>query len=144
MALTSNVISSNPGDYLMRRKTAREQKIRNYFGLAKTERRTRLVAQMWGQGFVDLVCTDGSHKISGYLSKYMSKTFVDSRLRGKKAFIASRNIKRPVVQKNAMVEPLFFGDLEDIPDLSTALLLKERHYDTVWLGRGRYRLYKTS
>lgn len=112
--------------------------------LAESERRTRLVAKMWGQGFVDLVVTDGNHKISGYLSKYMAKTFCDSRLKGKKAYISSQNIKRPVVEKNALIEPLFYGDLEDVPDLSTASLLKEKLYDTVWLGRGRYRLYKTN
>jgi len=111
--------------------------------LASTERRTRLVAGLWGKGFVDLVATDGDHKIAGYLAKYMSKTFCDSRLLSKKAYIASRNIKRPVVEKNALLEPLFMGGLQDIPDLSTATLVIEKEYDTVWLGKGRYQLYKT-
>lgn len=111
--------------------------------LAKTERRTRLVARLWGKGFVDLVATDGDYKIAGYLAKYMAKTFCDSRLQSKKAYIASRNIKRPVVEKNAFLEPLFMGGLQDIPDLSTAELVIEKEYDTVWLGKGRYQLYKT-
>jgi len=112
-------------------------------GLASSERRTRMVAGLWGKGFVDLVATDGNHKISGYLSKYMAKAFTDPRFLGKKAYIASRNIKRPIVEKNAFLQPLFHGGLQDIPDLSTADLLKDVEYDTVWLGRGRYRLYQT-
>jgi len=112
-------------------------------GLAETERRTRLFAGLWGKGFVDLVATDGNHKIAGYLSKYMAKAFLDSRLKGKKAYTASRNIVRPVVEKGAFLEPLFHGGLEGVPDLSTADLLKDVSYDTVWLGRGRYRLYQT-
>lgn len=111
--------------------------------LASTERRTRLVARIWNKGFVDLVETDGNHKIAGYLSKYMAKTFCDPRLKGKKAYTASRNIKRPVVEKNAFLEPLFMGGLQDVPDLSTAELVIEKEYDTVWLGKGRYQLYKT-
>jgi len=75
--------------------------------LASTERNTRLFQSLWGKGFVDLVATDGDHKIAGYLSKYMAKAFLDERLYGKKAYIASRNIKRPVVDKNAFLFPLF-------------------------------------
>lgn len=110
--------------------------------LARTERHTRLVAGYWGQGFIDLVMTDGNHKISGYLSKYMAKAIMDSRMAGRKGYFCSQNIVRPVIEKNILVEPLFFGGLKDIPDLSTAKVLKDKEYDTQWLGKGRYRLFE--
>jgi len=58
-----------------------------YFNLPSEinkERSTRILAKIWGNGFVDLIQTDGNAKLSGYLSKYMGKTFLDSRLSKKK------------------------------------------------------------
>ena len=110
--------------------------------LARTERHTRLVAGYWGNGFIDLTMTDGNHKISGYLSKYMVKAIIDSRMAGRKGYFCSQNIIRPVIEKNILVEPLFFGGLKDIPDLSTAKVLKDKEYPTRWLGKGRYRLFE--
>jgi len=110
--------------------------------IVKSERRTRLVARLWSRGFVDVTLTDGDHKISGYLSKYMSKAFVDSRMLGMKAYICSQNIKRPIVEKNPLILPMFYGGLLQMVDLSTALLLREKEYMTQWLGKGRFRLYE--
>jgi len=110
--------------------------------VAASERRTRMVATAWGQGFADVIMTDGDLKISSYLAKYMVKSFTDNRFFGKKAYTASRNISRPVVEVDSLIEPLFMGDLVDVPDLSTADLLREKSYDTIWLGRGRYRMYR--
>lgn len=110
--------------------------------LARSERQTRVFARLWGHGYVDLVATDGDHKIAGYLSKYMAKAFKDKRLSGKKAFVCSRNIRRPVIQKNPLITPYFYGGLLGIPDLSTAEVLYEKTFVSQWLGKGRYRLFK--
>lgn len=104
--------------------------------LVLSERQTRAIAKLWGHGFVDLVQTDGNVKISGYLSKYMAKAFIDSRLSGCKAYVASRNILRPLVQS-------FSGNLwaflrewgVDKP----AIL--NREFMTLWLGRCQYKYY---
>jgi len=110
-------------------------------GVVKQERRTRLVAGLWAKGFVDLRKTDGSVRLAGYLAKYMKKMFLDQRLAGKKAYIASRNITRPVIVKDAIIGAYFTGLVE--PDLSTAVLQESREYDTVWLGRCNYQKYLT-
>ncbi len=110
--------------------------------LTRTERHTRLVADYWGQGFIDLVMTDGNHKISGYLSKYMVKAIMDPRMAGRKGYFCSRNIIRPAIEKNVLVEPLFFGGLKDITDLSSAKVLEDKEYPTRWLGKGRYRKFE--
>lgn len=111
-------------------------------GLVASERRTRLVAGFWGKGFVDLKETDGHAKIASYLSKYMSKVFIDDRLLGKKAYTASRNIKRPVVDKNPIMLMYNYGELLHLPDLSTAVLLQEKEYMTQWLGQAIYKRFQ--
>lgn len=108
--------------------------------LSDSERSSRMVANLWRCGFVDLVATDGSHKISSYLAKYMVKAFLDPRLSGKKAYICSHNIKRPVVEKNAWLSPYFY-DVQGYPDLSTVTPSNDVEYMTKWLGKGRYRLF---
>ena len=37
------------------------------------ERKTRVLAKLWGEGFVDAVKTDGSPKLGYYISKYITK-----------------------------------------------------------------------
>lgn len=37
------------------------------------ERKTRVLAGLWGEGFVDALKTDGSPKLASYISKYITK-----------------------------------------------------------------------
>jgi len=104
--------------------------------LFREERRTRLVASLWGHGFVDLVLTDGHEKLATYLAKYMAKAFTDPRLSFQKAYVASRNVRRPVVWKKAMLTALEFEH-----DLSTAETLQDKIYETKWLGQCRHRWF---
>jgi len=104
--------------------------------LAREERHTRFFASLWGHGFADLIVTDGSHKLSSYLSKYMAKSFMDERLFSKKAYIASRNVERPKEIKNDILVKYYTGDCQ--PDLSTGQVLTKKTYPTQWLGEGRY------
>jgi len=106
--------------------------------LVLSERKTRLFGQLWGRGFVDLYLTDGSEKMSSYLAKYMAKAYLDPRLKGQKDYIASRNIKRPIVMSD--ISPLW--PVMDDYGLSTDTPLHEKHFNTYWLGKGRYRAYQ--
>jgi len=111
-----------------------------YFGLpvsALLERETRFIAKLWGLGFVDLMQTDGSQKISSYLSKYMLKAVLDKRLSGQKGFVTSRNIKRPVSSTGFLTMTSYLDEIvgvDNYPVLS-------REYDTMWLGRCNYKLF---
>ncbi len=105
-----------------------------------TERATRLVAGLWGHGFVYMKMTDGNEKLSSYLAKYMAKSFVDHRLMNQKAYVCSRNLKRPQIQGG-------------ISNFGMNLLLEEfgattpeidNSYDTHYLGTARHRIYKIS
>jgi hypothetical protein len=105
--------------------------------LCETERSTRLVASLWGVGFLDLILTDGSPRISSYLGKYMSKNFLDNRLAGKKSFRASGNILRPITERMASLwylEEKYGIGVDNPPCL-------DKEFDTQWLGKGRYRYY---
>jgi len=108
------------------------------FGVVESERDSRLVAGIWGRGFVDLIQTDGHRAISTYMAKYMQKNFTDPRMFSKKAYIVSKNCLRPRFIKNDLLQPYFHGIA--VPDLSTATLVQEVKYLTQWLGECRYRL----
>jgi len=107
----------------------------------KDERSTRAIANLWGQGFVDTLATDGSPKLATYLSKYMSKAMHDYRLVGKKAYSASRNLMRPVSLSSdctlKQAWAMFKGDIETV-DKS---LDDVKEYGTLWLGRCVYKRY---
>jgi len=106
--------------------------------LSFEERRTRLVASLWGLGYVDLFLTNGDERLSSYLAKYMSKAHSDVRLFEKKTYRCSRNVYRPIIEKNAMLLHLeyVYGIGVDNPPC------KDKFFETQWLGQGRYRLYK--
>ena len=38
-----------------------------------TERKDRVLANLWGEGYVDATKTDGSGRLASYISKYITK-----------------------------------------------------------------------
>ena len=113
-----------------------------YWGLpsdtANKERDTRLVASLWGHGYVDVYLTDGRENLAGYLSKYMSKAYYDERMFGRRMYRCSRNIFRPLVEKKVGMWYLseMYGIGVDNPPC------KDKEFQTQWLGKGRFRFYK--
>jgi len=107
-----------------------------------SERLTRLVAGLWGLGYVDIVPIKDEQKTSTYLSKYIAKNFNDSRLRGFRSYMVSRNAIRPVVDRGAILSAYFYGEHTGLPNLSTGVVLHESEYDTQYLGRANYKIYK--
>lgn len=62
----------------------------------------REIAEIWGHGFVDIQRLNKTKKegknvdnVGAYLTKYMSKEFDDTRLKGKKAYLPSRGLLQP-------------------------------------------------
>jgi len=93
----------------------------------------------WEHGFTFCKQTDGNKKIASYLSKYMAKAFLDSRLFSKKAYVASKNINRPYVVGG--LNNFAFGYLrsdclgvDNFPVIS-------RQYMTQYLGNCDYQLF---
>lgn len=94
-------------------------------------------ADLWGNGFIFLKETDGNEKLSSYLVKYMAKAFLSPELKNQKAFVASRNCKRPVVIGGTdgvwWVLDDYLGE--------NAIAYREQTYDTHYLGKCRNRSY---
>lgn len=78
------------------------------------------LAKMWGHGFVWINEITNVFGIGAYLSKYLTKDMIDIRFKGFKTYIASRNLKRPVVyygeeaesMKNELVDKSDFPSYE--------------------------------
>lgn len=103
------------------------------------EKKDRTIAKIWGNGFVDIIETDGHGKLSSYLAKYMAKAFVDKHLKSQKAYVSSRNIERPVVDKNAIASFYLYQHTKE-----TDLPILDNSYKTKWTGQCRHRWFKTS
>lgn len=113
------------------------------YDIHEKERSDRAIQHLWGQGFVDIVATDGSPKLSGYLAKYMSKAMHDERLFDKKAYSCSRNALSPVsfnTQTSIAILKEEFG-IDIDPNLRPTM---EREYPSRWLGQVRYRAFENT
>ena len=101
------------------------------------EKKNRVIAKVWGHGFIDISNTDGHEKLAGYLAKYMAKAFTDKRLKNQKAYMPSKNVKRPIVTKDAIV---LYELMQNVGEEDMPVIDKE--YNTQYLGKCRYRLFK--
>lgn len=105
--------------------------------LVKNERYSRYLQSIWARGYLDIIPTDGSAKLAGYMAKYMQKALHDSRLLNRRAYYPSRNVMRPVLYPSALVahypEEMLGADLR---------LISEKVYQTEWLGEGSYSVYE--
>jgi len=100
------------------------------------ERSTRTIQSIWARGYLDCLPTDGSFKLAGYLSKYMSKAVLDGRLSTEKAYSCSRNVLRPM---SSTLRTIYHNFQDTIPPSS---LLSSRTYDTFFMGQCTYKCYK--
>jgi hypothetical protein len=105
--------------------------------LGEIKRGTRTLQRIWARGTVDCFLTDGSDKLAFYVSKYMSKALHDDRLLRQKAYVCSRNVMRPV----SIPSSIAISTAPEIWGIDLENPLKEKFFDTQWLGRGRYRVY---
>lgn len=101
--------------------------------IIKYERRTRLIQNCWSLGYVDIITTDGSEKLAGYLGKYMSKSMLHSDIGTSKAYSCSRNVLRPVsFTSHTMVAlPESFWSEGNI-------ILTEREFEVPFMGACHY------
>jgi len=64
--------------------------------IEQRERSERIIAGIWGLGFVDIERVRHAKVVSAYVCKYLNKALHDVRLRGRKAYFTSRALFRPV------------------------------------------------
>lgn len=117
-----------------------------------SERSTRRIAKLWSHGFVDILKSDGSPKLAGYLAKYMFKAMWDERLAGAKSYSASRSLVRSVSLKSktavSYIEAEIRGDRINTDGtisqgVDSPLVPEiEKEYSTEWMGKCVYKVYR--
>jgi len=115
------------------------------------EWRTYRLKVLWGEGFVNFFQTTTTDGLAGYVAKYLSKAMHDIRYSGEKSYSASRTLLRPVHIKSK--EAIYYIERElngdSIQEDGTILEavdnplvpLKERTYNTLWLGKCNYKKF---
>jgi len=99
------------------------------------ERYTRHLQHLWLRGFCDLIETDGSPKLAGYLAKYLQKGLLDKRLGCERSYSVSSNILRPL---SISAPGPFERDMRigvDNPPVQV------HEFQTQWLGRCVYQRF---
>lgn len=106
------------------------------------EKKTRNIAKLWSHGFIDIVKTDGSKKIVGYLIKYLLKAQYDKRLTFHKAFTRSKFTSKTYIEKwLTFQQTLKFRDFSTVDN--SDYIISIFHYNTKYLGEGTYILLET-
>lgn len=100
----------------------------------KRERGTRNLQRQWHRGLCDVrIARYISPRLGGYLAKYLQKSFYDPRLRNRRAYTCSRNVRKVYSGgSNALAD--YLDELMPVDKL----IDKEHQYDTLWLGVCRY------
>ena len=65
------------------------------------------LARIWGHGFIKLNKIDNVDNVGAYVTKYMQKDLDDPRLRGRKCYMTSRNLNKPLkINNHSVVDEL--------------------------------------
>lgn len=91
---------------------------------------------LWGLGFVDIKNIKQVDNVGAYISYYMTKENEDERLQGKKSYLISRNLKKPI---DLHLEEAY----EEINGLESggAVPVYTNEYDSEFCGRVKFKEY---
>lgn len=101
--------------------------------------------ELWGHGFVWINQIKNVDNVGAYIVKYMNKDLSDVRLQGEKAYLYSRNLKKPLEITNTKNENrdlfLFYNNMVEkkIKNIAPSY---ESEYENEFLGKTKYRQYK--
>ena len=59
-----------------------------------------VIEGIWGHGYIFINKIDNANGVGKYISKYVTKSFDDKRLYGKKCYFISRGLKQPLIIRN--------------------------------------------
>ncbi|MBI4090439.1 MAG: hypothetical protein HY422_00250 [Candidatus Komeilibacteria bacterium] len=69
-----------------------------------TERTSRTLATLWGEGFVGVVQTDGSPRLAGYISKYITKGAGEIMFNAMRLLRISHGFPKEIVFRDEMAQ----------------------------------------
>lgn len=98
---------------------------------------------LWGHGFVYINAIEHVDNIGAYLVKYMTKDNKDTRLRGQKAYLFSRNLNKPekVINHNFKDFDIMEGKILNKYNLNKIQPIYVSNFDTDKLGHCEYKQY---
>jgi len=112
------------------------------------ERVLRVLSACWGQGFVDVVRTDGSTRLSYYLTKYFTKAWLDSRFDGHRVVYYSNGFPLPLTVHDEGDDSILSLPLDDIKKLMHLGVVdnysfRSKFYGLIEVDRFSTELWKT-
>lgn len=97
---------------------------------------SKLLAKVWGHGFVKIRAIEEIENVGLYISSYIRKELMDSRLFGRQKYMRSKGLKNPVVR--TFKKPLTDSALADMG----CNLVKENDYENEYIGKVNYKMFK--
>lgn len=91
---------------------------------------------IWGHGFVDIKPIDHVDNVGAYLIKYMTKNLSIELFKGKKAYLCSRGLERPIVYRGDDAERIM-----ELYGLDTKKEVFTNSYESEYLGQITYKEY---
>jgi hypothetical protein len=79
------------------------------------ERKTRILAKLWGEGFVDARKTDGSPKLGYYISKYITKGAGQTLFNAMRILRISHGFPKQIELDGSVAEELARRYADEIP-----------------------------
>jgi hypothetical protein len=100
-----------------------------------SERESRTLAKLWGEGFVDVVQTDGSAALANYVSKYLTKGGGEVMFSAMRLLRISHGFPKEIVVRGPMAKVLQekYAELEPI---------REWEGDNIFLGKMTRKTYE--
>jgi hypothetical protein len=77
-----------------------------------SEFQTGLFAETWGHGFIKVKHINEAKGVASYLTKYLTKENMDTRLISRKKYFCSRNVKRPFIIRDVYRAQNMISELE--------------------------------
>lgn len=105
----------------------------------KREAKEREVARVWRHGFVDLVPIEHVDNLGAYLVKYMTKEMDDIRLKGRKMYLCSKGLNKPLELKG--LEAITILKALEMDNKKTAF---ENSYFSEYCGDIKYKEFNLS
>lgn len=97
-----------------------------------SERRTRTLAHLWGEGYVDALQTDGSGRLATYLTKYLTKACEDALFNGMRMLRITRGFPKERVYRGEIAEQIASEYASREPD---RVWPKEGPWDSPYVGK---------
>lgn len=110
--------------------------------VVNSERSSRCLAKLWGNGFVDYNPARHPVGVAGYMAKYFAKSYTSDWCRGKRSYTASSNIKRPQELRGLTQVSYLENIIGGIIDESRVQF--EKSYNTKYHGVAVRKIYDVS